>query len=414
MNDPASMDEAPGRLRALFVLSLAELLGMALWFSASAVVPVLTIEWALDDGDRAWLTMSVQIGFVVGTLLSALTNLSDLLNPRRLFAVCALAGAACNAAIPLWSTDIDGALPWRFLTGLFLAGVYPPGMKIMAGWFRRGRGMAIGMLVGTLTIGSASPHLLRALATPDWRQLMLAASLSSVVGGLLCWLFVGDGPYSTRGARFDWRFAARALSDRGVRLANLGYLGHMWELYAVWTWIPLFLAASFATSAPEWVPLAPAASFAVIGIGGLGCVVAGWLADRIGRTTVTIASMAVSGLCCLLAGFAFGAHPLWLLCLCLVWGFAVVADSAQFSASVTELTEAEYVGSALTLQTCLGFLLTLASIRLIPWLSQHLGWQGGFAVLAVGPALGILAMTRLRHLPEASRLGGESPKERLT
>ncbi|MBT3344009.1 MAG: MFS transporter [Gemmatimonadetes bacterium] len=405
---------ASGRLQVLLVLSLAELLGMALWFSATAVVPALTDEWDLTDAGRSWLTMSVQIGFVVGTLLSALANLPDVVNSRRLFTICALLGAACNAAIGLWVNGIEAAIVLRFLTGVCLAGVYPPGMKIMATWFRQGRGMAIGMLVGALTIGSASPHLLRALNSGggDWRNLMLLASASAVAAAVLCALFVSDGPYAVGGAKFDWRAGGRAFGDRAVRLANYGYLGHQWELYAMWTWIPLFLHASVSQSHPALAPWSGVAAFSVIAIGGVGCVVAGVIADRVGRTLVTIVAMAVSGTCCLLAGPLFGGHPLVLLVLCLIWGFSVVADSAQFSASITELCDPRYVGTALTLQTCLGFLLTLASIRIVPWMVGRVGWEGVFAILALGPVFGIISMVRLRRLPEAVKIGGESRNNR--
>jgi MFS family permease len=394
--------------RILVALSLAELLGLSLWFSATAVIPALAAEWQIDAGAQAWLTMSVQVGFVVGTFLSALFNLSDIFNARHLFALCAVLGAACNGAIGLFVEGIDVALVLRFFTGVFLAGVYPPGMKIMATWFKEGRGMAIGVLVGALTVGSASPHLLKVLDSSDWRQLMLLASLASVIGGLICLLFVKDGPYDVKGAKFDWRIIGRALSDQGVRLANFGYLGHQWELYAVWTWIPLFLLESFQLSgvaqAATW---AAVSTFAVIGIGGVGCVLGGILADRYGRTTITIGSMLISGFCCLTVGMFFGGSPLVLLALCLVWGFVIVADSAQFSTSITELSDPAYVGTVLTLQTCLGFLLTMGSIRLMPVFVEQVGWEWAFAGLALGPAFGVVSMYRLRRLPVAAKIGGE-------
>lgn len=394
--------------RVLAALSLAELLGMALWFSASAVVEDLSASWDLTSGEVAWLTMSVQAGFVFGTLVSAMTNLSDLVSARRLFAVSAILGAVTNAAIPLFATGISSTLILRFATGAALAGVYPPGMKIMASWFREGRGMAIGVLVGALTIGSAAPHLLNVIGTPGWRTVMLVASGCSVLASMVCLLFVTDGPHLGGGARFDWRFVGKTLNHRGIRLANFGYLGHMWELYAVWTWVPVFLLDSFRQSdTPDPERLAGLAAFAVIGVGAVGSVIAGLLADRVGRTTITIGSLVVSGGCCLVAGSLFGSHPVLLITFCLIWGFAVVADSAQFSASVTELADPKYVGTVLTLQTCLGFLLTLGSIRLIPIWVEHFSWDRTFALLAIGPVLGIWSMWRLKKSTFAVRIGGE-------
>lgn len=337
--------------RVLFILSVAELLGMVLWFSASSVTPALAAEWQLTDASKAWLTMSVQIGFVVGALLSALLNLSDIFNARYLFSISALMGALFNGAIGLFIDSLALALGLCFLTGVCLAGVYPPGMKIMATWFKEGRGMAIGVLVGALTVGSASPHLLKVLGGPDWRQLMLMASISSIFAGLICLRFVKDGPYGSKSAKFDWRFAGRVFSDRGVRLANFGYLGHMWELYAVWTWVLIFLLGNFVAvsgvaDASAW---AAVGAFAVIGIGGLGCAIAGVLADCYGRTLMTIVSILISGSCCAIAGFLYGSSPVVLMGLCLIWGFAIVADSAQFSANITELAESAYIGTALTI-----------------------------------------------------------------
>lgn len=402
-----------GKWRVLWILAIAELLAMSLWFSASAVVPQLAREWSLDGARQAWMTMTVQAGFVAGALLSAILNLSDRLDARRLIAASSFAGAACTAAIP-WTSQggsdagIATALALRFGTGMTMAGVYPPAMKLVASWCGRDRGLGIGILVGALTVGSASPHLLNGLSPsgsdgmPPWPEMLWAASGLAVLGGLLVLLFVREGPLGRGAAPFDWRFAGRAFSNPAVRAANLGYLGHMWELYAAWTWAPLFLLESF-TRAGLPAQRARLAGFAVIAVGGAGSVLAGVLADRWGRTTLTIASLVLSGSCCLVAGLLFGS-PLLLTALCLVWGFAMVADSAQFSAAVSELTDPRYVGTALTIQTCLGFLLTLVTIQAIPPLVDRFGWSIAFAFLALGPLVGTIAMLRLRRMPESIRM----------
>lgn len=391
------------RWRALALLSLAELLGMALWFSASAIVPSLQSEWQLSETGASWLTLAVQLGFVAGTLLSALLNLPDILSARRLFTISAILGAAANASFALFAQGAGEGIALRFLTGLFLAGVYPPGMKIMATWFRRGRGLALGVLVGALTLGKASPYLVNAMGSADWRRNVLFVSALAVAGGLIVQLFVRDGPYASGRAPFDIRQVARVFSNRGVRLANFGYFGHMWELYAMWTWSPVMIRASLAlrNSSPA---LAEAASFLVIGAGAVGCVAGGLIGDRAGRTWTTSWAMAISGICSLTIGFLFGASPWLLLAVATLWGASVVADSAQFSACVTELGDQQYIGTALTLQTCIGFLLTTVSIELVPILVRHVGWRYAFMALAVGPVLGILAMLRLRSLPEAARI----------
>ncbi|HEX8070678.1 MAG TPA: MFS transporter [Pyrinomonadaceae bacterium] len=393
--------EHPGRWRALVLLALAELLGMSLWFSAAAVVPVLQREWRLPAERAGWLTLAVQLGFVAGTLLSALVNLPDVVSTRRLFAAAAALGALTNALFALYAHDLNTGLPLRFLTGACLAGVYPPGMKLMATWFRRGRGLALGLLVGALTLGKAAPYLVNAIGSADWHKNVLFVSALALAGGLVVLLFVGDGPYSTPTAPFDFAQVKNVFRNRGVRLANLGYFGHMWELYAMWTWVPVMLRASLGGHNPA---LAEVASFLVIGAGAVGCVAGGLLADRVGRTLVTSWAMGMSGACCLLAGLLFGASPPLLLALMVVWGATVVADSAQFSSCVTELGEPRYVGTALTMQTCLGFLLTVGSINLIPALVARVGWRYAFAALAPGPFLGILAMLRLRRLPEATKI----------
>jgi MFS family permease len=393
----------PNQWRALVLLSIAELLGMALWFTGSAVVPALASEWNLSSSQVSWLAIAVQLGFVAGTLISATLNLSDIITTRHLFAVSALLGALTNAFFGLYSHQPETAIALRFLTGVCLAGVYPPGMKLMATWFRERRGMALGFLVGALTLGKAMPYLVNALGSSNWRLNVLFVSLLAIIGGAIVLLFVSDGPHALPPATFDLKQIVKVFRNRGVRLASFGYFGHMWELYAMWIWIPVMIRASVTSHGGDPV-LAEVGSFLVIGAGAIGCAVAGLLADRIGRTLVTSWAMAISGSCCLLVGFLFGANPVLLLLLAVVWGASVVADSAQFSSCVTELGDPQYIGTALTLQMCVGFLLTTISIELIPKVVEAITWRYAFIVLAPGPLLGVLAMLRLRQLPEAVKI----------
>ncbi len=395
---------APGRWRALAVLATAMLLAMTTWFSASAVVPQLRAEWALTAGAAALLTIAVQVGFVVGAVASAVLTLSDVLPPRRVMLLGAVGAAVANLGLLL----ADGptlAVPLRGATGMFLAGVYPPGMKAMSSWFRRDRGLALGVMVGALTLGSAVPHLVNAAGGLDWRLVIATTSALTLVGGLLAELAVTDGPHPFPRARFEPRQVLTVLRDRRVRLASLGYLGHMWELYAMWAWIVVFYAVAFeaAGGAPTWA--APAATFATIGVGAAGCVVGGRLADRRGRAWLTSLAMVLSGAASLVIGATLGA-PAWVpVAVGLAWGFWVVADSAQFSTIVTEVADQRYVGTALTLQLALGFSLTVVTIWLVPLVAEAASWRWAFVLLAPGPALGTWAMQRLRPLLSPSPTG---------
>lgn len=380
----------------LAVLATAEFLGMTLWFSATAVTPRLVAHFEMADTGAAWLTLAVQAGFVVGTLGSAVTNLADVLNARVLFFLGTLVGAAANAAV-LAAPSAAVVIALRFLTGAALACVYPPGMKLAAGWFRHRLGFALGVLIGALTLGKAFPHLLTAIYGDQWRAPMLLASALAIGGGVLVIAVVRDGPYVTVTSRFDRHAIRRILAGRGARLATLGYLGHMWELYAMWTWIGVFATASFMAAGSgnaEWA--GSVAAFVSIGSGAAGCALAGWFADRLGRARVAIWAMWTSAACAAATAIVFGASPVWVFALAALWGFAVVADSAQFSALVSQHAPAEHVGTALTLQTCLGFLLTMITIEALPRLADAVGWQWAFWLLTPGPILGAAAMARLR------------------
>lgn len=395
-----STDTYSTRWRVLALLGFAELLGMSLWFSASAVTPQLRQIWGLTTGEAAWLTTIVQLGFVCGTALAAVLNLADIIPAGRLFSGCALFGAAANAAI-LAAPGYRTALVLRFLTGFFLAGVYPPAMKMTATWFRSQRGLAIGVIVGALTVGKAIPYLVRAIPHVGVRPVVLTASAGAVGAAVLIGVWYREGPFPFTSRPFSWTHVGDVVRMREWRLATASYLGHMFELYAFWTWIPAFLAASVAATsggrfrAPRFISLL---AFTTIAIGGLGSVWGGLFADKRGRERLVSISLFMSGSCCLLSGVLFGG-PIWILgALAMTWGFFVIADSAQFSTLVTESVPRHTVGTALTVQTSLGFLLTMLPMQLVPLIAQWAGWRWGFAILALGPLAGIAAIRKLAAL----------------
>ena len=389
---PAERDQSAARWRMLALIALAELLGMAVWFAGTAVAPELGARWGLSPAQTGWLTSAVQLGFVAGTLGAAALNVADLFPSRPYFVLSAVLAAGANAAL-LLAGGFGPALVLRFLTGFFLAGVYPPAMKMASTWVRSGRGLAIGTVVGALTVGKALPYLIDAVGGVRMNPVVLGTSAAALAAAVLVAVGYRDGPFAFPRRPFSWRLAGEVAQHRQLRLVTAGYLGHMWELYCFWAWIAAFLAASAAARSAAGLA-APGAgtvrllAFLIIAGGGIACVAGGALADRIGRERLVINALAVSGGCALVIGLAFG-RSFWLLVpVAVVWGMAVIADSAQFSALVTELAPAHAVGTALTLQTSLGFL------HVVGWV----GWQWAFPALALGPLAGIAAIGRLARL----------------
>lgn len=395
----------------LAILAVTLLLALVPWFSAAAVAPLIADEWQISRLETALLTVAVQFGFVVGALAVAFSGAADVIPARRLMAGGAVLAAASNAAFGLLAVDLATALPLRALSGAGIAAVYPIAMKVLAGWFSGGRGLAVGILIGAITLGSALPHLLQAgggVVGLDWRPVVLSATVPCLAAGAIAWWGVREGPMTTPAVHLSLRMARMALGERSVQLANLGYLGHMWELYAMWTWVPAFIAASLAISGEVDAEGASGVAFLVVAAGAIGCVGAGALADRLGRTTLTVAAMALSGSSAVAAGLLFGGPTLVVLAVLVVWGITVVADSAQFSTAVSELAPPGTAGSALALQTAAGFLLTGATIVGVGMLepADQGSWTLAFALLALGPLVGIGAMLRLRRRPDAGRMAG--------
>lgn len=398
--DVQRADAPPTRAahRQLGLIAAVQVLVLACWFAASAVAPALREEWDVSAVAAALLTVAVQLGFVAGAVTSAALNLADRMPAERLVAWSALTAAASTGAIAAFVDGFGAAVALRFVTGVALAGVYPVGMKLMTSWFDRGRGFSLGVLVGALTLGSAMPQLVSSVATLPWRGVLAVSAASAALGAAIARVAVRPGPLSRPAPPLEPRFVVTLFRDRGPRLANLGYFGHMWELYAMWTWVPAYVSASIARSsgvAPGRTTVGLVA-FSVIGVAGaVGCLGAGRLGDRFGRARVAGLAMRVSATCCALAALVFGL-PLWVvLPVLLLWGLSVIADSGLFSSCVADVVDPRYVGTALTLQTALGFLLTVLTINVVPVVVDAAGWRLAVLLLGVGPAAGALAMARL-------------------
>lgn len=377
---------------ALALIALATFLSMSVWFSASFVVPQFQELWNLSSGQSSLLTIAVQLGFVVGALALAATGLADALPGRRLMCLGASAAAAMNLVL-LWAPGFTAAVLLRALTGACLAAVYPPALKEVSSWFRTGRGTALGVMIGALTLGSAIPQLVRATGGLEWRMVIAATSVLTAAGGLSTLLLRSSGPFPFPESTFNLRAALRANRSRRVMFANIGYAGHMWELYAMWAWIGSFLAGlhGFAERS-DGAQLAALAAFGCIGVGAAGCLVGGRISDRHGRAQAALISLICSGSAVVVLAFVRTLPLPLVLAVSAFWGFWVIADSAQFSAMVTESADQRYVGSAVSLQLGVGYMTTAVTIYLVPVLADASSWTPALLVLALGPLAGIAAL----------------------
>lgn len=384
------------KLRSITVLVIAEILGMSLWFTSSAVLTDMLSEADISRLRQALLASGVQVGFAIGAIGYAIAGMADRYDPRRVFAISAIAAALANGALLALPIGSGPAILTRMITGAMLAGVYPVGMKIAVGWGTKDRGLLVGLLVGALTLGSAAPHLLAFMGGSNWRLSVGVASILAIIGGLMV-LLCTLGPHHARAPRLDLSSLKLAWTDRHIRYAYAGYLGHMWELYAFWAWIAIALNISFTQTLPAAAALSMSklVAFLAVGVGAIACVIAGLAADRIGKAQVTIWAMGISGTAALACAFLFSAPPLILSIAVLIWGASIIADSAQFSALVADFAPPQSAGALLTLQTALGFALTVMTVQVTPFVAASLGWPGLFAILAIGPGLGIIAMLRL-------------------
>ena len=387
------------KTRSVLILVIAQVSALSLWFITSAVLPDMTREFPMSEFHQAALASAVPAGFVIGALISAVLGLADRFDPRFVFAICAGVAAASGFALLVLEPNSGGAIATRFVTGAMLAGVYPVGMKIAVGWGKDDRGLLVGLLVGALTLGSASPHFVAWMGQADWRQTITIVSSFTILSAVSI-LFANLGPHHARAPTFKAAAIAQAWTNKRVRYAYLGYFGHMWELYAMWAWIGVACLVSFQLSMPQAdaVSASKLTAFAAIASGGVASVVCGFWADKIGKVEITILAMAVSCLAAIATAISFGG-PVWITVLCvLVWGIAIIPDSPQFSALVADASPAELAGSLMSLQTAIGFALTIFTVQITPYIASLTSWPTVMALMALGPAVGIYFMLKLRRL----------------
>ena len=371
------------------VIIFSQFAGTSLWFASNAVLGDLKRQWDLGNAALSYMTSSVQLGFIFGTLIFAFFTISDRFSPRIVFVVCSLLGSLANLSIYFAAKDLISLLALRFITGFFLAGIYPVGMKIAAGWFRKGLGRALGFLVGALVAGTAFPHLLKSTGQSiPWEHVILSISGISLAGGFLMFLLVPDGPYLVKGTRFNSKAFIVIFRSKELRCASFGYFGHMWELYTLWAFFPVLIGKYAAvTRQPLNISFW---SFCAIAAGSLGCIGGGLISKKLGSPAVAFFQLALSGFCCLLSPLIFQAPAEFFLGFLILWGIVVVGDSPQFSALTAQTAPRELVGSALTIVTSIGFLITIVSIQFTNYLTEYISLKFVFVFLFAGPIIGLV------------------------
>ncbi|MDH5597484.1 MAG: MFS transporter [Cyclobacteriaceae bacterium] len=372
------------------VIVFSQFAGTSLWFAGNAVISDLQREFSLPDTAVGYITSSIQLGFIAGTMVFAFFTLADRFSPIRLFFICSIGGALANFLLTLYAGGLYSILGLRFITGVFLAGIYPVGMKISSDWYEKGLGKALGYLVGALVLGTAFPHLLRNMQINlSWDVVLTGISILSVVGGLLMILFVKNGPYHKPSSKFQPTAVLQVFTNKSFRSAAFGYFGHMWELYAFWAFIPLILMHYNQSST------AGIAAFYIIAAGALGCILGGYLAKKRGSASIAFSMLLISGICSLLSPLLFNLPDFFFYLYLFIWGFAVVADSPQFSTLVAQTAPKEFTGTALTLVNSIGFSITIVSIELLNHTRDIFGIQWVLLLLVAGPVFGLLSVKRL-------------------